>query len=160
MTKRIHFPLTTAQQRLLLFETWEASGNVTLACRTAHVGRRTFYYWKPRFVQGGYAALEQFAPMAPKQPHRTERAIEEQVVALRQQHPAWGKQRIADELTKANNWVGVVSPNTVKRILIDAGLWTPPEAPKKGLHDRLSNRRPRRPNPKRRPLLRTRTPYS
>jgi hypothetical protein len=71
MTKRIHFPLTTAQQRRLLFETWEASGNVTLACRTAHVGRRTFYYWKPRFDAGGYAALSQFAPMAPKLPHRT-----------------------------------------------------------------------------------------
>jgi len=37
-----HFPLTTAQQRRLLFETWQANGNVTLACRTAHVGRRTF----------------------------------------------------------------------------------------------------------------------
>jgi hypothetical protein len=43
-----------------------------------------------------------------------------------------GKQRIADELAKANNWVPIVSPNTVKRILIDAGLWTPREASKKG----------------------------
>jgi transposase len=131
MTKRIHFPLTTAQQRRLLFETWEACGNVTLACRTAHVGRRTFYYWKPRFEQGGYAALEQFAPMAPKQPHRTEKAIEEQVVALRQEHPAWGKQRIADELAKANNWVPLVSPNTVKRILRTASLWATPMTPAK-----------------------------
>src|SRR6266508_2530670 len=132
MTKRIHFPLTTAPQRRLLFETWQASGNVILACRTAHVGRRTFYYWKPRFEAGGYAALSQFAPMAPKQPHRTDPTIEQQVVALRQEHPAWGKQRIADELAKANNWVPIVSPNTVKRILIDAGLWTPQDAAKKG----------------------------
>jgi hypothetical protein len=132
MTKRIHFPLTTAQQRRLLFETWETSGTVALACRTAHVGRRTFYYWKPRFEQGSYAALEHFAPMAPKLPHRTDPTIEGQVVALRLQHPAWGKQRIADELAKANNWVPLVSPNTIKRILIDAGLWRPREAPKKG----------------------------
>lgn len=131
MTKRIHFPLTTAQQRRLLFETWEASGNVTLACRTAHVGRRTFYYWKPRFEQGGYAALEHFAPMAPKQPHRTDPTIEEQVVALRQEHPDWGKQRIADELAKANNWAPLVSPNTVKRILRTASLWATPVAPAK-----------------------------
>jgi len=131
MTKRIHFPLTTAQQRRLLFETWEASGNVTLACRTAHVGRRTFYYWKPRFEQGSYAALEHFAPMAPKQPHRTDPTIEEQVVALRQEHPAWGKQRIADQLAKANNWVPLISPNTVKRILRTAGLWATRVAPAK-----------------------------
>jgi transposase len=132
MTKHIHFPLTTAQQRRLLFETWEATGNVTLACRTAHVGRRTFYYWKSRFEEGGYARLEHFASMAPKQPHRTDSTIEEQVVALRQEHPTWGKQRIADELAKANNWVPLVSPNTIKRILRDAGLWHTTPAAQKG----------------------------
>jgi transposase len=144
MTKRIHFPLTTAQQRRLLFETWEASGNVTLACRTAHVGRRTFYYWKPRFDAGGYAALDQFASMAPKQPHRTNPTIEEQVVALRLQHPEWGKQRIADELAKANNWVFVVSPNTVKRILRSAGLWSASAAPEKKRASQPSRARPKK----------------
>ncbi len=39
----VYFPLTTPSQRRLLFETWEATGDVALACRTAHVGRRTFY---------------------------------------------------------------------------------------------------------------------
>jgi hypothetical protein len=144
MTKRIHFPLTTAQQRRLLFETWQACGNVTLACRTAHVGRRTFYYWKPRFEQGGYAALEHFAPMAPKQPHRTDPTIEQQVVALRQDHPDWGKQRIADELAKANNWVPVVSPNTVKRILRSASLWSAPMAPEKKGASQASLARPKK----------------
>lgn len=64
--KRIHFPLTTAQQRKLLFETWEETGNVTQACRKAHVGRGTFYYWKPRFDEQGYAGLEEFSSRAPK----------------------------------------------------------------------------------------------
>ena len=128
MTKRIHFPLTTAQQRRLLFETWEASGDVELACRTAHVGRSTFYVWKPRFQVGGYAALDQFASHAPQHTRRTDAAIEQQVITLRQNHPDWGKQRLADELAKANGWRPLVSPNTVKRILRDAGLWTT-EAP-------------------------------
>ena len=104
MSKRIHFPLTTAQQRRLLFETWEASGDVELACRTAHVGRSTFYAWKPRFAAGGYAALEYFASRAPKRTRRTDAAIEQQVIALRRDHPDWGKQRLADELAKANGW--------------------------------------------------------
>ena len=49
--KPTYFPHTTAQQRQLLFETWQATGNVTRACQTAHVTRRTFYnltmlgYW-------------------------------------------------------------------------------------------------------------------
>ena len=127
-TKRIHFPQTTAQQRELLFETWEATGNVTEACRKAHVGRGTFYYWKPRFDEHGYAGLEEFESRAPKEPYRTPPDIEQKVIALRREHPKWGKKRIADELAKANNWVPLVWPNTVRRILEDASLWETEEA--------------------------------
>ncbi len=124
--KRTYFPLTTVQQRRFLFETWEATGNVSEACRKAHVNRQTFYNWKDRFEAGGYAALKSFESHAPKRPRRTSAEIEEQVVEMRRQHPGWGKQRIADELAKGNNWVPLVSSNTVRRILQDAGLW--PEA--------------------------------
>jgi homeodomain-containing protein len=134
MNKRIHFPLTTAQQRRLLFETWLATGDVELACRTAHVGRRTFYTWKPRFLAGGFAALDHFPSRAPKRTRRTPEPIAAQVIALRQLHPDWGKQRLADELAKSNGWVPLVCPNTIKRILRDAGLWDSPEVTaKKGL---------------------------
>lgn len=122
-TKRIPFRQTTAQQRKLLFETWEATGSVTQACHKAHVGRGTFYYWKPRFDEHGYAGLEEFASRAPKEPDRTPADVEQKVIALRSEHSEWGKRRITDELAKANNWVPLVSPNTVKRILEDAGLW-------------------------------------
>ena len=130
---RTYFPLTTPSQRRLLFETWQATEDVEWACCVAHVGRRTFYYWKPRFMTGGYPALEESASRAPQHPCRTEAAVAEQVIALRQQQPTWGKQRLADELAKANQWVPLISPNTVKRILRDAGLWTEPApAEKKG----------------------------
>ena len=131
--KRIHFPMTTAQQRRLLFETYEATGDVELACRTAHMGRATFYYWKPRFTRGGYAALDAFASRAPLHTRRLDATIEQQVIALRREHPDWGKRRIADELAKAHGWVPIISPNTVRRILGDAGLWdTDAAAAKKG----------------------------
>jgi hypothetical protein len=57
--------------------------------------------------------------------------VVEQVIALRQHEPTWGKQRLADELAKANGWVPLVSPNTVKRILRTAELWPAPAAPVK-----------------------------
>jgi transposase len=122
-TKRTYYRYTTAQQRKQLFEKWEATGRVTEACRKAHVGRGTFYYWKPRFDEEGYAGLEEFEPRGPKEPSWTPSEVEQKVIALRGEHPDWGKKRLADELTKANNWVPLVSPNTVKRILTDAGLW-------------------------------------
>ena len=128
---RTYFPLTTPSQRRLLFETWEATGDVGWTCRVAHVGRRTFYYWKPRFLAGGYPALERCASRAPHHPPRAAPGVEGEVVALRQQQPTWGKQRLADELAKAHGWVPLVCPNTVKRILRDAGLWPEPAPPAK-----------------------------
>jgi len=130
-TQRTYYRPTTAAQRRLLFETWEATGDVDHACRIAHLGVRTFYYWKPRFVAGGYAALETYASRARRTPSRVPATVEAQVVQARQQHPAWGKQRIADELAKGHQWVPLVCPNTVKRILQDAGLWSGPAAPTK-----------------------------
>jgi hypothetical protein len=53
------------------------------------------------------------------------------VIALRQEQPDWGKKRLAEELAKANGWVPLVSPGTVKRILRDAGLWPEPAPPGK-----------------------------
>ena len=50
----------------------------------------------------------------------------ERVVELKEANPGWGKKRIADEMSRGNNWVPLVSHNTVKRILQEAGLWTGP----------------------------------
>jgi len=124
MKKRISYPRTTPSQRQLLFQIWEQTGNLQRALSESRVSERTFYYWKPRFEAGGYEALLNFASHAPKNPNRTDEGIQQQVIHLRQQHPNWGKRRIADELAKANNWTALVSPNTVRRILCDAGLWT------------------------------------
>ena len=125
-----YFRFTTSQQRKLLFEIWEETGNVTEACQKAHVGRATFYYWKPRFEANGYAGLEEFESRVAHKLNRKEESIEQSVIAMRRQHPDWGKFRIADELAKGNNWVAVASPNTVRRILQMADLW--PEEPKAG----------------------------
>jgi transposase len=122
--KRTHFPSTTPQQRKLLFETWEATGDVGQACQKAHVGVGTFYYWKSRFDTDGYAGLERYRKTgAPKGTGKVSKKVEDDVLALRREHEDWGKERISAELAKANNWVPLVSPNTVRRILIDAKMW-------------------------------------
>ena len=121
--KRTYFPPTTVQQRRLLFEVWEETGDRKEACRRAHVSEGTYYKWKPRFEVGGYPALEKPGSHAPHTPQRISAEIEAEVVRMREASPGWGKQRIADELTKANNWVPVVSVNTVRRVLQDAGFW-------------------------------------
>ena len=131
-TKRIHYPETTVQQRKLLFETRGSGSSIAEACRIAHVGRGTYYRWKPRFDVAGYAGLEEYQKKGPEKGYgRKSAEIEQQVSKLHEQHKDWGKHRIADEIAKANNWVPLVSPNTVRRILEEAGLWKPEEKRRK-----------------------------
>ncbi len=121
--KRTYFGLTTVQQRKLLFRTWEETGSVTQACQKARVSRGTFYYWKQRFDEHGYAGLQEFESRRPHRLRTKDEATRQRVIAMRQEHPDWGKLRISHELAQDNNWVPVVSPNGVRRILRDAGLW-------------------------------------
>lgn len=122
-TNRTYYGFSTPQQRKLLFETWEATGSITEACQKARLSRRTFYYWKARFDELGYAGLEEFASRVAHKLNYKSAEIAQRVTGMRRENPDWGKARIAQEMAKANNWVPLVSPNTVKRILEDANLW-------------------------------------
>ncbi len=124
----IHYRRTTAQQRKLLFEKWEETGNISKASQEAHVGRGTFYYWRRRFEEKGYEGLEEFESHAPRNPKRIKEEVEQAVIEMKQAHEDWGKKRIAHELGKKNNWVPVLSPNTVRRVLKEAGMWERVEA--------------------------------
>jgi transposase len=122
--KHTYFGFSTAQQRKLLFETWEAIGSVSQACQKARVSRGLFYYWKPRYEADGYAGLEDFESRVAHKLNRKPEPIRQKVVEMRREHLDWGKARISQEMAKANNWVPVVSPNAVKHILEEAGLWS------------------------------------
>lgn len=121
--KRTYFGFSTPQQRKLLFETWEATGSVTQACRKARLSRGLFYYWKARYDEQGYAGLEEFESRVAHKLNYKGAAIEQRVIQMKQENLGWGKKRIAQEMAKANNWEPMVSANTVRRILEDANLW-------------------------------------
>lgn len=122
--KRTYFRPTTAQQRRLLFETYEQTHDIDQACAVAHVARRTFFYWQRRYRAGGYAALEHELSRAPHKTRipPTPAGTVQEVIAYRQAHPGHGYRRIAAELKKAHQWQAVISPTQVRRILLAAGL--------------------------------------
>lgn len=121
---RPYFRPTTAQQRRLLFETWEAGHTVKAACRIAHVGRGTFYHWLPRFRQDGYAALAEPKSSAPHTPRipATSAAIKQEVLAYKREHPAASYRTIAYEMRKAHDWQPVIGPTNVRDVLLEAGV--------------------------------------
>lgn len=123
MTKRVYYPKTTVQQRVRLFNIWEMSGDVSQACVEAHVSRSTFYYWKDRFEEGGYAALEEERERSPESRNTIPDEIADEIVALKRRHPTWGKWQIAREISAIHAYRGPISPNTVRRVLLEAGLW-------------------------------------
>jgi transposase len=132
--KRPYFRPTTPAQRRLLFETYEATGDVDVACAKAHVGRGTFYYWRPRFEAGGYEALEQERSRAP---HRTRipptaPEIVQEVIAYKQDHPQAGYRTVAQRIRQAHDWQPVIGPTQVRRILLQAGLVRPAQSTPKG----------------------------
>lgn len=128
--KRVYYRPTTAQQRRRLFEVYEETGDVDLACQQARVARRTFYYWLGRFREGGYAALETLRSRAPHHTRipPTPQAIVDEVIAYKQQQAQAGYRSISHALRAAHANQPTVSPTQVRRILLKAGLVAAPAA--------------------------------
>ena len=113
---------TTEEQRQILFAAWEKTDNIKKACRKVGVSRGTFYYWKDRFIAEGYAGLVKLKRNAPHNPYAKDAETVEYIIQLKRDNPEWGKLRIAKEI-KAMGITKKLSPNTVRRILQNAGLW-------------------------------------
>jgi transposase len=122
--KQPYFRPTTSDQRRLMFAVYEKTDSPRQACAAAYVCLGTFYRWRPRFLAGGYAALDETGSHRPhSSPNQLPRPYVEEVIAAKREHSTWGKRRIADELAKGHGWKAVVSASQVRRVLIGAGLW-------------------------------------
>ena len=109
----------TAEQRLLLLDTWRRSGlPAGDFAPLVGVSKHTLYAWKQRFEAEGPAGLmdkPRGAPRGSRLPEVTRRAI----LLLKQDHPDWGCQRISDVLQRGPA-LGAC-PATVARVLHEAG---------------------------------------
>jgi transposase InsO family protein len=109
----------TAEQRLLLLDTWQRSG-LPAADFAALVGisKFTLYAWKARFDRDGPGGLidqPRGAPRGTRLPELTRRTI----LMLKQAHPDWGCQRISDMLLRGPALPA--SPTAVAEVLKAAG---------------------------------------
>jgi transposase InsO family protein len=112
-------PALTAQQRLLLLDTWQRSG-LPAADFAALVGvsKHTLYAWKKRFDTQGPAGLmdqPKGGPRGSRLPDLTKRTI----LMLKQANPEWGCQRISDMLVRGPALPA--SASAVAQVLHEAG---------------------------------------
>jgi len=112
-------PPLTAEQRLLLFDTWRRS-ELPAADFAALVGlsRHTLYEWKRKFAAhgpGGLMDRPRGGARGSQLPDLTKRSI----LMLKESNPSWGCQRISDML--ARDPAFPASASAVARVLHEAG---------------------------------------
>ena len=108
-----------ARGRLSVLELAEALGNVSEACRRCGVSRTQFYEYKRRFQTHGIEGLKDLPPVHKSHPMSTPEEVQQRIVQMSLSHPAWGCNRISDQLKLEG--VSVSAP-TVQNILNKKGI--------------------------------------
>ena len=108
-----------ARGRLSVLELAQALGNVSEACRRRGISRQTFYEYKRRFAEQGLEGLKDLPPIPKSHPMTTPQQQVDRLLAMSLEHPAWGCNRLADQL--ALEGISISAP-TIQNILNKQGL--------------------------------------
>jgi transposase InsO family protein len=112
MAERLEFVAFAAQE----------GASIAALCRHFGISRKTGYKWLERAA--GESGVRDRSRRPLTSPGRTPREVEEQVLALRADHPAWGGRKLHHALAR-QGMVQPPAPSTITAILRRHGLLTP-----------------------------------
>lgn len=91
----------------------ETLGSVSKACKVMGYSRDSFYRFKELYDKGGELALKEISRKKPIPKNRVEEHIEQAVVAIAVEKPAYGQVRVANELTQRGLFVSATGVRSV-----------------------------------------------
>ena len=107
--------LMSQRQEFVMLAT-VADTNVSELCARFGISRKTGYKWRSRFQTGKVQGLADLSRRPHHSPRRTATNVEDQVLALRDEHPAWGGRKLRARLL-ALGYSNVPAASTITAIL-------------------------------------------
>ena len=110
---------TVIKHKVGLLRLAQELGNVSQACKVMGYSRDTFYRYQQAVEEGGVEALLEKSRRKPNLRNRTAPEIEEAIVGLAFEQPAFGQVRVSNELRKRGHHI---SPAGVRGVWLRHGL--------------------------------------